>query len=484
MLKQMHPNLPGIVIAALPLVSLAFGQGGTFTLAETVMLPSTGEGDADHATVAMNDAGDVFVTWSAARPDLSANASQVEGVYLRYLGGSRWEQAQVGYNHWVLGAADAAVYGGSYESCRKPDVVAVGTEFVITWPRSNFERTTSRLEVVRVLTSPSAPPVLDAPAFGVGYVADPDVKSEDAGGMPDLVKLASNPTKVSVVYVHDAKITPPYREYDLRYVRVTFPALGSVTVDGPGVIVDNLPFDDAPNTGEPAGGKVLPDVELDDWDNMVVAFETYARQGHQGAGVNEGRIYVQWYRNGVTGQPSLISDNEVDYGDNLHQHFYISGRRASDRTRRPNLATSRLDTGNTVSLAFLDAPDSTGDVDVEHRLLTWNGAAITMTDFVYPNLGNVNDNVPVPVHGSTLRGVLSVREDTVDEDLKAFVPSLPNTPFPTLNVPIAHPWRPAVDLLEPAPADVPNATLLVPVTYEGPGIGVTGLRIYLVIHKR
>ncbi|TAH35965.1 MAG: hypothetical protein EYC70_12005 [Planctomycetota bacterium] len=470
------------VLALILSASLAFGQGGTMSLAETVQLPSSGPGDADHGTVAINEDGDIFVTWSTARTDLTANAAQVEGVYLRYLGGATWELPALGYNYWVLGAADAVALGGGYESCRKPDVVAVGKDFVVTWPRSNETRTVTQLEIVRVLTDAALPPTIDAPGAGIGFVVDADFDSADAGGMPDLATFSVNPPIVGVAYVHDRKINAPYRDFDIRFARVEFGAIGAPAVEGPMILVRNSPFDDAPNSGEPAGGKVLPDLEPDDGGNMVLAIEAYARYGHHGAPTNEGRIYVQWYGNAASGVPALLSDNEVDFSNT--NHFFVRGRRVNDRTRRPNLAGSRLDGANSVSLAFLDAPDSTGDIDTEHRELFWDGADITMTDFVFPNLGNKNDNVPVPIHGSSLRACLAVREDTTEDQLKAFIPSVPTTPFRSLKSPVSHPWRPAVDLMEPAPADITNGDLLLPVTYEGPGIGVTGLRIFLVVHKR
>lgn len=438
-------------------------------MGQTVQLPCAALGDADHAAVAINARGDIFVAWSSRRTDLSSRATQVDGCLLTYLGSGTWDMPTLGYNCWVLGSAEASVFGSGYDSCRKPDVVAVGDDFVVTWPRSNGARAMSRLEMVRVRCSPGALPFIETAAPGIGFLIDPLLESKDAGAMPDLVTLSVVPPVVGVVYVEDERRNPPYREFDLRFCRADFSVLPPA-VDGPMVLVDDLPQDDPPISGEPAGGKVLPELELDDQGNLVLAYESYVRYAHFGWPWDEGRVHVEWFCNGASGLPSLL------------QGIHFNGRTRSSRVRRPSLSASRLDRANTVSLSFMDAPDNLGDFDVVHRELSYAGGVITDQDFGYPNAVNRSDSMPVVAHGGSLRLSLAIHKQDAREQVMAFAPSFANRPFVDMDCPVAHPWRPSIALLEPAPPDLPSAGVLLPVSYEGPGTPGGPLRIYLIVH--
>lgn len=459
------------VVCAILALGASLPAQGTLQLGQTVELGSSAAGDADHATVAVNSSGDVFVAWSALRTDLNPPTLQVEGAYLRYLGAGTWEIPQVGGSagHWVLGDPMAGVYGAAPEPCRKPDVTAMGSDFAVTWPRSNAAGTQSRLEIVRIVVTGSGPPAVDGLAPGVGHVVDPAVDAESAGVMPDLVTLAAGPAKAGVVYADAEAQSPPYREFDVRYARVDFGATPPV-VEGPMVLVDDLPCDDSRISGEPAGGRVLPDVVSDDLGSLVLSYETYVRAGHQGAAQDEGRVVASWFANGSSGTPSLLASRS------------FGGRQPSDLVRRPNLAASRLDPWNSASLTYMDLPDGGGDSDVSYFELLWQSGTIRAKDHRFPNHPSRSDGLPVPGHGSALRFSLSTRDLGGASQIKAFAPLLPGRPFRTVPAPTSQPWRPSTDLMEPAPPDLPAYSALIPVTYEGPTLtGGATLRIFLVI---
>ncbi|TAH39566.1 MAG: hypothetical protein EYC70_01910 [Planctomycetota bacterium] len=451
----MCPATPLLALAALLPVPQAFSA------ATTVELPATGSGDADHATVAINADGDILVAWSTRRPDLPDNAFQVEACLLPYLGGGRWARPAE-LELLLLGDPMAGVFGAAAESCRKPDVQAVGHDFFVVWPRSSADRSSCRLELVRVRVLGGTAEV-DAPQPGRGYLVDGTLDADSAGAMPDLVESPLLPQGVAVVYADDELQAPPLREFDLRVAVADFASLPPV-LHGPFLLVDDLPCDDGLRGGEPAGGKVLPDVVLDDMGNLVVAWEEYARAGHGGAASDRGSIQVRWFSDPVLDVPQPLAT------------LRLGGRAVSDRPRRPNLASSRLDADDTVALAYMSAADGSSLADVNWCSLARDGALGSSLDLGYPCTGPVTEALPVPVQGASLQACLAIASEAGQVRLQGFPRGRGLQTLPT----VPQPWRPAADLLEPGPADLGGRTVI-PISYEAPSPTAGALRIFLVI---
>lgn len=461
----LRPLVVPVFFLASPAVGLA--QGGSFGIGTNLELPTTSAYDADHATLAIGPTGDILVAFSSTRTDLAPGALQVECCYMQYLGNSTWAQPETGVSHLVLGAADAEVFGPGFESNRKPDVLAAGDDFFVVWPRANADRSLQRVEGVRISPDGQGGLIVDWAAPGIGFPLDPQVDGASAGIMPDLVEIPGYPLGFGVVYVDDEDQAPPHREYDLRYVRADFSVLPPL-IDGPYVLEDGITYDDPVNAGEPNGGKILPDAVRDDSGHLVVAYESYLRTGHQGATANEGRVFTAWYADPGGSQPLRIVNSEF-HGNNL-----------SSLVRRPNLATSRLDASNSISLSYLHMADGSALADVGYHDLNFDGIAVGTSNLNYPNLGGTSDSMPVPAHGATIRFCFADRGAFSSPKLMTFLKSVNGRLMQVSTV--AKPWRPAVEVLEPAPGDSGSFSF-VPLTYEAPRNGNGPLRVYLQISR-
>ncbi|TAH36798.1 MAG: hypothetical protein EYC70_07345 [Planctomycetota bacterium] len=442
-------------------------QGGSFGFGEAVELPSSSPQDADHAAVAINSDGDLLAVFSSERFDLSPRAFQVEAFYLSHLGSGAWSAPDAAVNRCLLGSAKSQAFGLAYEACRKPDVVAVGRDFYVVWPRSSEDRLLHRLEMARVAPDGLGGFRVDAPGPGVGYVVDAQIDGQVAGIMPDLVEVPGQAASVAVVYVDDELQAEPLREFDLRFLRADFGSLPPA-VDGPHVLVDSATLDDTALTTAPFGGKVLPDVVRDDSGNLVLAYESYVRSGHLGAPADIGRVWLTWFADSGSGVPVPLQSHE------------FRGQRRSDPVRRPKLATSRMDATNSVSIAMMHLPDQQQETDTGYYEATWDGTTITSVDLLYPNSGALPDSMPTPVHGATLRACLGTRGNEGHTHLVAFLQSLTGG---LISIPATRePWRPASDLMEPGPSGS-GASTCVPITYEA--VSAAGpVRVFLRVDRR
>ena len=240
------------------------------TANDVVELPSLApiDGQADHAVVAVNDLGDVVVTWSSsvyARTHAEANMRRVEAAFLRRTSQNTWDL----YPTITLGEAEPSLLPGGVsiyaegELCRKPDVVAVGSDFVVAWQRieanhqPNGRIECAYLEVPAVggdmvthLSDPS----------GIGYVVDPLVDCRISGAMVDL---AHNPGSGPTVVATYASLAAQYPlgagvafDFDLRAVAFDFPTPGvAPTVHTVTTIDPLVAFDDFDGGGGPNGGR-------------------------------------------------------------------------------------------------------------------------------------------------------------------------------------------------------------------------------------
>ncbi len=451
------PRLPLLLTVLCAAPSLALAQGSV-KLQDVVELPKLGIDEADHATVAMNSNGDVFVAWHCRiRP---GGPHQVEGVLMRRNTGLSWDPPQPA-DVLLLGDQSLGIFS-PYEECTKPDVVALGTDFLVTWPRNEPYTGFSQLETALITVPPAGPVVVDSQMPGQGWIVEDNLVGGDAGLMPDLCARETLPGTAAVFYAEEVYSQASLREYEVRGTTIDFnvspPVIGTPAVLATGIPVDNT------NYG-PTGGRVLVDAVEDDHGYFVFAFENFQLASHHNTPTDEGWIGVKRYAE------SLGTWTEYE------SQTYL-GLDPTHRQRRPMLAASRVDTGNTVSVAWLEHGKTfLADIDVRYGELEFHGGAspgsVTMTNFIYPNLGGRDHALPVPIHSRNFRTVLCSRWWIIATGVVAFsaVPWIPERPLPT---PVDWGWRPAADLLEIG-APGASGSRLISVSYEGESLTGSGL---------
>ncbi|MDA0666390.1 MAG: hypothetical protein O3A50_01240 [Planctomycetota bacterium] len=335
-----------LLLSFLPCASLSAQQ--VFSYGDDNVLPTVTPQGADHATVAVNSYGDVYVAWQGT---WSGNTHMVEGMLMQYTGNDQWEFDA--NNLHILGDMSLHLISQD-ESCSKPDVVALPDgSFSVAWHRIDRSGLgLSRLEISRIQVRDAqgnlhTTPVIDRRAIGVGFTADSAIISGFAGIMVDLVDLEDG--SVAAVYAHEtSSVSQPngdvHREYDLRLTRIDWDLAPGTPgfISAPVTLVSNLPIDNT--LAYPLnGGQVLPDIEIDDNQDLIVAYEEFWLDGHGGvSGQTLGQIVVKRFAGFGAVVPFQLLDT-----DTFTNHF----RR---HQRRPNLATSRLDTQNTVSMTWVD----------------------------------------------------------------------------------------------------------------------------------
>ncbi|MGB0684910.1 MAG: hypothetical protein ACPGQD_01775 [Planctomycetota bacterium] len=442
---------------------------------ETAQLPTVATAGADHATIATNSHGDSFVAWHGT---FSSGFHVVEGALITYEAGTFTSGQST---KWVLGDATLGIMGPNGDTCTKPDVIAMPDDtFIVAWQRSERGGSTNaRIEACRVTVRDGngdllVTPILDVAQPGEGFVIDANIEKGDSGVMVDLVALDQD--TVAAVYVHQASssVDPisgyTYRDYDLRITRMDWDlGPGSPSfLFGPTTLQPNIPLDSTP-THPFNGGQVLPDVVLDDLGDLVVAYEQFRLDGHGGVpSSNEGHVVVRRFIG--YGKPNELTQTNADFFTNfINRH-----------QRRPNLAASRDDNVNSVSLTWM-----------EDEVTFWRSNAIfgleldygpgtgppTTRPLYWPNENGREDTLPAVVHGTDkLRFILGVRGFSSGDRL--LLSRTKEADIFELSTAIKWPWRPAADLVENTNmAGVTNKLLFV--TYEGSESGnPTDYRIY------
>ncbi|RMH05464.1 MAG: hypothetical protein D6702_00265 [Planctomycetota bacterium] len=460
--------LPFVLPLALPLALTGSLPGqGTINLQDVLELPSLATGDLDHALVVLNDNGDAFAAWQGE--DAATGRHQVEGVLIRRASGLTWTVPQPA-DVLLLGDPSHAVFS-SGEECNKPDVVSLGQDFAVVWARNEPNTGWSQLEVARILVPPAGPPVVDSAAPGLGWTVDPLVVGGDAGLMPDLAARAAAPGEVAVAYAHETYSQAAIREYDLRATTIDLnaspPQIGPiVTLAGP-IPVDNTAYG-------PVGGRVLPDMVEDDFGHLVIAYESFELAVHNGLAGDEGHVHVHRFAESGGIWTEL-------------EHVVLDGQNLGFRQRRPNLATSHTDLGNTVSLAWIEQGLRLfADLDVRYGELEFLGGAgpgtVAVTHQPFPNLANRDHAHPAPIHARAFRAVVCCRWYTLKTGIVAFnaAPPIPERPLPT-NVNWA--WRPAADLIEIGQPGAPDSRLIA-ISYEGDSLSGSGQAIFVQFFRR
>ncbi len=445
----MFPRLHLILLATASLAPPITAQG-TALLQDVIELPRLGGGEADHATVALNANGDAFVTWHARTA--FGGPHQVEGVLVRRGSGMSW-QIPAPADTILLGDPSLALLS-PFEECTKPDVVALGNDFLVVWPRNAPFSGFSQLEAALVVVPPAGPPVVDQALPGQGWVVDANVVGGDAGVMPDLSAREAFPGTAAVVYASETFAQAALREYEVRATTLDF-SVSPPVVAAPTVVASGVPVDNT--TWGPAGGRVLPDLVEDDFGHFVLAYESFELSVHHGLPTDEGHIVVH-----------RLQENAGAWSV-LETHV-MNGLVLEYRQRRPNLATSRADGSNTVSISWFEQGNGLlDDIDTRYGELDFLGGnqvgTVSQFNYVFPNLPKRDHSLSVPLHSPGFRTLICSRWFSFMTGVVAFsaLPAIPERPLP--NQPDWS-WRPAADLLEIGAPGARNSRLIA-VSYEG-----------------
>ena len=456
----MHRSL-FLLISGLLATSPAGAQGATFQLLESVELPVLGY-TADHATVAINASGDLFVTWTGT----GSGIRNVDGVFVPRVGPTEWATPQPG-DLLRLGDASLGILD-AVDRCHKPDVVAVGDDFLVAFPRISPTSGAARLEISRIRVTANQSATVESAAPGEGFLLDPAVTSGDAGLMPDLACLSvpgSESGSAVVTYAHFSRFQGGRHLYEIRLGTLDFtgsgPAFGQPQVLVEKVVIDTsvVPF---------PGGRVLPDVVGDDYGCLVLAYEEYGKVGPNW----EGRIVVQRYL--------PLSDGSFE----VLETVTLRGPNGSLAQRRPMLATSREDSQNMVAVGWMEVANAaTEDVDSCFFELVFNSAAsagpVAVTDLAYPNYAGTADRRPLPVVTGQEAALLTGRVRAAGATaMQAWLPQRASIFVMLPFVTPSEPRRAAADLLEAGGLE------LLPMTCEASVVsGSEERRIHLLVAR-
>lgn len=467
-------RIPSVFLALFLCSALPAQQ--VFSYGEDKTLPTLTPQGADHATLAVNSYGDTYVAWQGT---WSGNTHMVEGMLVKYIGNDEWQGGS--NDHHVLGDMSLHLISND-ESCSKPDVVAMPDgSFCVAWHRIDRSGVAaSRLEVARIHVRDSqgvllSTPLLDRQAVGIGFTADSAIISGFAGIMVDLVDLEDG--SVGAVYAHETSNLPQpngdvYREYDLRITRIDW----NVAPGAPGFVsppvnlVTSLPIDNT--SAYPLnGGQVLPDVVLDDNLDLIVAYEQYWLDGHGGvSGQTLGEIVVKRFAGFGAANPFQVLDTDK-FTNHIRRH-----------QRRPNLATSKLDANNSVSVSWIDDEVAIWKSNSLHsrNIMYTNPGASTVADLFWENSVFHEDTHATIVHGpQQQRYTLGVR--FFSSSVKILLGRSKERDMHELPTAVNTAKRPAAQLVE-FPAGSGQFKLFM--TYEGSDTGnPRDYLVHLVIFK-
>ena len=506
------------ILLFLPLFSAILSplvaQPQTVGLDMTFRLPAENPAaDADHATLAVNQYGDVFVAWHGTSA-VDSELKHVEGSLIARTQPQEWQTNKNDF-HFLLGDPSVGVYTAvdpsNRDTCNKPDVCALGDgSFVIVWPRHNRYSTAadSRLEAARVVCRDSAgnlikntsgqfAPVLHTLNPGEGYpIGLPIIDKGEAGVMPDTVALAANPTACAVAYANHKRTVitgqETFQDYNIDIARINWSQTGAPSVQGPSTLVADIPWDLHDTINPNMGGQILPDLVEDDENNLVLAYEEYRIDGHPdqitGFPVINGISF-----NGIINVKRFTGFASSTPLSEMNHDSFKGVRRPSDGSsfpqRRPNLATSHSDRFNTVSLAWVD---QLNDQLMEPGVGYWqieylqNGSS-SLTDLNWANAPAREDAMPVPIHGSNFRACLASTKSVLQPlwKVRAYLPLLGRT-FLNAYPGVSDCFRPSATFATDHNSAGSRVRDIVPICFEGrvPGsISWPNKSIVLTIHE-
>lgn len=375
---------------------------------------------ADHATVAINDDGDVLVVYHTERTGYQSTTyglRQVEAALFEY--DSTLDSWQL-TNRYLLGDVryDTLGVGFSPVKCERPDVVAIGSGFFVTWTRRydrSFQFEEPAVLECAWLAEVSGNYIVynNGATSGIGVKLADGYYVRECAGVPDAVLLdpgvAGAPKSVGVAFVEqtkfgdDANSTPPYdalRLCNLRFVVCEINSGHALSIPSPVVdLVTGIKFngDTSPSAGDSAG-LVLPDCAPTS-TNFRFWFAYEEQLSQSGLNPPDGRIRLK-----------LFERTPLGTWDELTGRSFGSSSLLAAR-RRPNLSSYPPDSGglDLVSIAFSKSEvNGNGDVVYEHWVHdSSNGLykAATPPSIGFPNDPGgviVDDSHPIPVLGRNL----------------------------------------------------------------------------------
>lgn len=437
-------------------------------------------GKADHTVTAINERGDVFVTWSSSVYPIGhpyAQMRRVEGAYLRRVLPHRWAL----YPTVILGEADHEKLPGgvpiypSGDNCRKPDVVAVGNDFIVAWQRLEIgDSDNGRMECARIQVDANGYPEVQLnDDSGIGFILDANVDLRAAGGMVDLAHhREGSGSRVVAVYASRKSALPTAtgvaNDFELRAVSFEFRKNQSTPqIKNPEVIADDVAFDDFTN-GDPFGGRVLADAIFDAHGNLVVAYEDFRKAVRFGVeGSDQGKICLRRY---------LVKTNGK-FDELNRQELYAA--KSEWAARRPNLI--RAHGGAMINLAYGQRRLPGNATDVFLYSVDYPDA---QSDAVLNNLGitrsgSIDEDLPVPLNVNGYQAIV-ICADPPNGGRRISQQAAGRRQWQDLDeFDWVSPWRPALDTLANDP--MRPGGYLISVTVEGRPSGLAYSRIFCEI---
>ncbi len=462
MLRRYH------LLAALtaPLLFGASLGAQSMDLGETRQLPMLGV-SGDHAIVAVNNRGDLFVAWQSS-PTNGASMRQVEGVFLRKSAGNSWLFPTT-QEVLLLGDPSLNVMGS--DTCPKPFVIGLDEDFIVGWLRVDRNTQTTRVEMVKIVAPASGPVTVDSPAPGRGYVVSGDYDSGNSGKTLAMCRRQYDPfapgapmeEAVYFVTVKSIADSGDLHDYRLRGWTADFSiGSGAPMIRGPFTLVDTVWVDSSTNFGR---GRIPPTIQENDDGDLILAYEEF-HDPSRSAGMtsHEGRIRVQRFYPSIFG---LQGDAELVFeGNHLERH-----------QRRPNLDTSPNDDNDVLTLSWVEL-DHDGANGIVHQKAIWfNALGGHSRDVPYPNPVIPTASGARSIHGTEFYASLAAFDSTPAQ-LWGYQ-ALPPANLYSWNFPGTAPERPFADLHD---AGLGVGQRELPMVYDR-DVGSGQLKIFLVIYK-
>ncbi|KAA3606137.1 MAG: hypothetical protein DWQ01_18260 [Planctomycetota bacterium] len=296
-----------------------------------IQRPVASDKKADHATVAMNDDGDILVTW-VAEEDTPNPGKKIEAAFFsRASAGNLWD---IHPSFEISHAASVVPLSSKRE---KPDVVSLGQDFLVAWTRERSGFDVLECAIVRPPSvTMTAHPVVVFDANGMPFQLDGSLNMKRNAGVvdlacrPDGVGAASYVSFKSVTTVNEGDEISLY----LRGVVFQWDKLnGVLSVATTPMILDTFRFDEAiawPIT-ETDFGRGLPDCVFNGDGELVVSHEEFEIVDNAD---DASRIQLQWFDVGIGG--TLTETRSQAFSDRGIQD-------SPNPQRRPNLVASEDD---------------------------------------------------------------------------------------------------------------------------------------------
>jgi len=352
---------------------------------------------ADHATVAINDSNDILIAYHSTDGVNAPKQVEVAHYKPNTTSGVVTHTSTV-----VIGAAshDPLLLGGS-RKCERPDVIAVGDMFFVTWTRiynagekpSVLEcawikyDATNGLQVFNGQTSPDLGYPLDSDSAGAGS----SFHVKECAGVADafVVSESGGILRAGVAYSHQTKMSgtilplpDPTRRFDMRLALSEFNInQNTLSAVAPETIISNIRFDG--DTGNSAA-LILPDAVRGVAEDEF--WLTYEAQIESGSTV-QGKVRLSYVKKNLVGNSWAP------------QATYVFGTTTAQVLRRPMLFNHK-DTPRNVSIAF-SRPLSPTTLDVHFSSWAYHSPGFLSQELGSNQFNNVsNENRPIPLNAT------------------------------------------------------------------------------------